>query len=119
SPAPQSAKPVGSSEALVPIYRQGSALRPYLAEGTHAWRGAMEGPALRHAARMADRVIVLLTSGAEVFTSVAALRTRIGRERGVGVVLLGLGSDLLNLPDRAGDVQTFWRSTQPRRGVAA
>ncbi len=109
---------VMGSQALAPVGRQGVALGPYAAEGTHAWLGATEGPALRRAARMADRVIVLLTSGGELFTSVAGLRTRLGREHGVGVVLLGLSSELLNLPDRVGDVEGFWRSTQPKQDNA-
>jgi hypothetical protein len=58
---------------------------------------------------MADRVLVLLTSGAETFTTVAGLRTRLGRHQGVGIVLLGLTPDLLKLPDRVGDVDGFWR----------
>jgi uncharacterized protein involved in exopolysaccharide biosynthesis len=102
-----------SSEALVPVARQGGgaplALYP---QGTHAWLGATDGPALRRAARMADRVIVLLTSGAEVFTAVAGLKTRLGREAGVGLVMIGLSSELLKLPDRVGDVETFWARRQ-------
>lgn len=117
--ADASGAPVSESEALVAIHRQGTALAVYPNEGTHAWLGATDGPALRRAARMADRVIVLLTSGAEVFTSVAGLRTRLGRDTGVGVVLIGLSTELLKLPDRVGNVEGFWRSTQPRRGAAA
>jgi uncharacterized protein involved in exopolysaccharide biosynthesis len=106
------------SEALVALPRHGggTALSPY-PEGTHAWLGATEGPALRRAARMADRVIVLLTSGAEVFTVVAGLRTRLGRDKGVGLVLLGLSPELLKLPDRVGDVEGFWRQAQARARV--
>jgi uncharacterized protein involved in exopolysaccharide biosynthesis len=110
---------VVQSEALVPMQRHGggSALSPY-PEGTHVWLGATEGPALRRAARMADRVIVLLTSGAEVFTVVAGLRTRLGRDKGVGLVLLGLSPELLKLPDRVGDVDGFWRQAQTRPRAA-
>jgi uncharacterized protein involved in exopolysaccharide biosynthesis len=112
---PISNRPVLGSEALVSLPRGGAALGPHPTEGTHAWLGATDGPALRRAARMADRVIVLLTSGGELFTEVAGIRTRLGRNHGVGVVLLGLGSELLELPDRVGDVDGFWRSTQSRR----
>jgi uncharacterized protein involved in exopolysaccharide biosynthesis len=112
SVAPSSA-PVSSSEALVPVQRQGAAISLY-PQGTHAWLGATEGPALRRAARMADRVIVLLSSGTEAFTEVIGLRTRLGRESGVGVVLLGLSPELLKLPDRVGDVDGFWRHTNAR-----
>lgn len=68
--------------------------------------------ALRSAARLADRVIVLLTSGEELFTSVAAIRTRLGRERGIGLVLLAMRPDLIALPDRSGDVDAFWSTKQ-------
>jgi uncharacterized protein involved in exopolysaccharide biosynthesis len=113
---PVIAEPVERSVALVNLPRQGTALGAYPAEGTHAWLGAPEGPALRRAARMADRVIVLLASGAEAFTSVAGLRVRIGREAGLAIVLLGLDAELLKLPDRIGDVEAFWSSGQRARG---
>lgn len=99
---------VVSSEALVPVRQGGGAALAHYPQGTHAWLGANDGPSLRRAARMADRVIVLLSSGAEVFTSVAGLSTRLGREGGVGLVMLGLSSELLKLPDRVGDVDAFW-----------
>jgi hypothetical protein len=107
------AKPVSRSEALVPIGREAAALSR-LPQGPHAWLGATEGPALRRAARMADRVIVLLSSGSESFTSVLGLRTRLGRDTGVGLVLLGVSPQLMMLPDRTGDVDKFWRHSQPR-----
>jgi uncharacterized protein involved in exopolysaccharide biosynthesis len=110
-----SSSPVHPSEALVPVQRQGAAISLY-PQGTHAWLGANEGPALRRAARMADRVILLLSSGTEAFTNVVDLRTRLGRDKGVGVVLLGLSPELLKLPDRVGDVDGFWRYTHVRPG---
>ena len=113
-PASTALATVVGSDAMVPFQRGGGAALSLHPEGTHAWLGATEGPALRRAARMADRVIVLLTSGAEVFTAVAGLRTRLGRDSGVGVVLLGLTPELLKLPDRVGDVESFWRQSQPR-----
>ena len=117
-PASKASGPVSDSEAIVATSRHASAALSLYPEGTHAWLGAVEGPALRRAARMADRVIVLLTSGAEVFTHVAGLRTRLGRESGVGVVLLGLTPELLKLPDRVGDVETFWRKASARPHAA-
>lgn len=103
--------PVRRSEALVVMQpgATGPAPLALIPEGTHAWLGTTEGPSLRRAARGADRVIVLLTSGAEAFTSLSALRTRLGRDRGVGIVVLGLGAEFVNLPDRVGDVDAFWR----------
>jgi uncharacterized protein involved in exopolysaccharide biosynthesis len=118
-PSNFSSGPVSSSEALVPLPRQPAGGLSYPAEGTHAWLGAADGPALRRAARMADRVIVLLSSGGESFTSIAGLRTRLGRDSGVGLVLLGLSTELLKLPDRVGNVDGFWRSNQSRRDAVA
>jgi hypothetical protein len=68
---------------------------------------------------MADRVIVLLTSGGELFTSVAGLRARLGRTTGVGVVMLGLSPELLNLPDQVGDAEAFWHARKSRSSEVA
>jgi uncharacterized protein involved in exopolysaccharide biosynthesis len=101
------------SEALVAFQPavSGSAALTVIPEGTHAWLGTIEGPSLRRAARSADRVIVLLTAGAERFTSIAGLKTRLGRDSGIGIVLLSLDSEFLKLPDRVGNVDAFWRQS--------
>jgi uncharacterized protein involved in exopolysaccharide biosynthesis len=113
----------GSALAVIPSSKPpaGSSLTPYrrgamtaTRAGTHAWVGDNDGPALRRAARAADRVLVVLTSGTELFTSLAALRTRLGRDNGVALLLLGVSPELLNLPDRVGDVERFWRQTAAR-----
>jgi hypothetical protein len=77
--------------------------------GVQAWQGDVDGPALRRAARVVDRVIVLVSSGTMTFSSVGELRTRLGRSSGVALVLLGLNPTLLNLPDQSGEVGRFWR----------
>jgi hypothetical protein len=79
------------------------------ATGVKAWQGDVDGPALRRAARVVDRVIVLIGSGTMTFGAVAELRTRLGRSSGVALVLLGLNPTLLNLPDQSGEVGRFWR----------
>ncbi|HMI94627.1 MAG TPA: hypothetical protein VK509_24805 [Polyangiales bacterium] len=79
------------------------------ATGVKAWQGDVDGPALRRAARVVDRVIVLVSSGTMTFGSVGELRTRLGRSSGVALVLLGLNPTLLNLPDQSGEVGRFWR----------
>lgn len=79
------------------------------ATGVQAWQGDVDGPALRRAARVVDRVIVLVSSGTMTFGSVGELRTRLGRSSGVALVLLGLNPTLLNLPDQSGEVGRFWR----------
>lgn len=75
-----------------------------------AWVGPSKGQALRRAARLADRVIVLVPSGAISTTELSQMRTRLGRTDGVGYILVGLDDELQHLPDRAGDLQGFWRN---------
>lgn len=72
--------------------------------------GTADPSNLRRAARTADRVIVLLTSGTVSFAAAAALRTRLGREHGVAVAMLGMTPELLTLPDRIGSLEAFWSS---------
>lgn len=104
----------GPGGAAIMAYPKGQTAMTPTRAGAHAWVGDNEGPALRRAARSADRVLVVLTSGAELFTSVAGLRTRLGRDQGVAVLLLGLSPELLKLPDRIGDVERFWRHAVAR-----
>ena len=67
-------------------------------------------PALRRAVREASRVLVLVESGRHRGPELSSLEARLGRGDGIGLVLLGLGADLIAFPDRAGDVEGFWRS---------
>jgi len=103
----------GGSAALA-AYRRGQAGMTPMRAGAHAWAGDREGPALRRAARAADRVLIVVTSGSEKFTELTALRTRLGRESGIALLLLGVKPELLHLPDRVGDVERFWRQTAVR-----
>jgi hypothetical protein len=73
-----------------------------------AWNGPSEGQALRRAARLADRVIVLVRSNGTTALALNGVRRRIGRENGVGYIVLGLSEELATLPDRIGDVAHFW-----------
>ena len=77
--------------------------------GVHAWQGDVDGPQLRRAARVVDRVIVLVTSGSMSFSEIGELRTRLGRSSGTALVMLGLNPTLLKLPDQSGEVGRFWR----------
>jgi hypothetical protein len=90
---------------------QGTALahRTAMLPAFYARNGDLEGPSVRRAARMADRVLVLVQSGTESVPHLANVGSRLGRENGVAMVVVGLSDELLNLPDRAGDVQAFWR----------
>jgi hypothetical protein len=38
------------------------------------------------------------------------IQNRVGRERGIGYIVVGLPDELHSLPDRAGDVAAFWKS---------
>jgi hypothetical protein len=73
-----------------------------------AWEGALEGQALRRAARLADRVIILVHSGALSALQLNRTQHRLGREGGVGYIVIGLPHTLDSLADRAGDVAEFW-----------
>lgn len=74
-----------------------------------AWDGPQEGQALRRAARLADRVIVLVRSGATSIPRLNAIGNRLGRGEGVGYIVVGLAHEHRTLPDRAGDVASFWK----------
>jgi hypothetical protein len=74
-----------------------------------AWEGPNEGQALRRAARLADRVIVLVRSGSVSALRLHAIGNRLGRAQGVGYVVIGLPEELRALPDRVGDVAGFWK----------
>ena len=77
-----------------------------------AWRGADAGPPMRRAARVADRVIIVIPAGGMSFSQLERLRQTIGREDddGVGYLVVGVRPELATLPDRAGPVESFWRA---------
>ena len=74
-----------------------------------AWEGPYEGQALRRAARLADRVLVLVRSGTMDPKALNAIPRRLGRHHGVGYIVLSLPDDLRTLPDRVGPVNEFWQ----------
>ena len=75
-----------------------------------AWDGPPDGPSLRRAARLADRVLVVIAAGTLSMTEVAALRSRLGRNSGIGLLLVGLNPEFVRLPDRVGEVERFWEA---------
>jgi uncharacterized protein involved in exopolysaccharide biosynthesis len=79
-----------------------------------AWNGPCEGQALRRAARLADRVLVVVTSNGLKAVELAQMKSRLGRERAVGYVLVGVSDDIARLPDRAGRVEEFWEGGAAR-----
>ncbi len=119
-PAPPSGPyPVARSSSSTALARRPS-VRPVHALSTRpraghvnleAWDGSFEGQALRRAARLADRIIVLVHSGALSALQLKATQHRLGREQGIGYIVVGLPDELRSLADRAGNVGDFWRTS--------
>lgn len=111
--------PVPPSEPLPIMKRSGSTAMALPKTTSHhstpmppmeitAWAGTAHGQALRRAARLADRVAVVVTSGSLSGVELTKVSTRLGRADGIGFILVGLASDLADLPDRVGRVGEFW-----------
>ncbi|MGB5812166.1 MAG: hypothetical protein WBG86_16640 [Polyangiales bacterium] len=73
-----------------------------------AWDGTFEGQALRRASRLADRVLVLVRSGGISALTLNTIQHRLGRNHGIGYVVLSLPEDLKSLSDRQGNVAAYW-----------
>ena len=71
------------------------------------WNGPLVGPVLRRAARLAHRVIVVVPAGLGA-SELTKVRTRLGRNDGVGYVLVNLADEYAELQDRVGAVESFW-----------
>jgi hypothetical protein len=79
---------------------------------TEAWTGKSNGPQLRRAARLADRVLVVVASGELSAAELSRIRAQIGREDGVGFVVVGIPRELSGTDDRSGKVEEFWFTTR-------
>ena len=119
TPPPSGPYPIGGSGgqsvALVrrPSASQSNAIRLASPGGElrlEAWDGPYESQSLRRAARIADRVVVLVRSCATSAPRLNGIHNRVGRQHGIGYVVVGLPDELLSLPDRVGNVAAFWRS---------
>jgi hypothetical protein len=75
-----------------------------------AWNGPLSGPVLRRAARLAHRVMVVVSSGVSG-VDLARVRTRLGRGDGVGYVLVNVADAYVDLEDRVGPVEAFWKTS--------
>jgi uncharacterized protein involved in exopolysaccharide biosynthesis len=75
-----------------------------------AWNGPLSGPVIRRAARLAHRVMVVVSSGMSGL-DLARVRTRLGREDGVGYVLVNVSDAYVDLEDRVGPVEAFWQAS--------
>lgn len=78
-----------------------------------AWNGPLSGPLLRRAARLAHRVMVVVSSGMSAM-DLARVHTRLGREGGVGFVLVNLSDAYVELHDRVGPVSEFWEGAREK-----
>jgi len=73
-----------------------------------AWEGPPDGQGLRRAARLADRVLVLVRSGSMSVFQIRSIKRRLGRKSGVGYICLDLDDEFQGLSDRVGEVRDFW-----------
>jgi uncharacterized protein involved in exopolysaccharide biosynthesis len=110
TPGPYVDMPLSESMALVPVSPRSVAItrHRYARRDVESWDGPDDGPGLRRAARLADRVAVVVPSGALSAFDVAAITTRIGRTDGVGYILVDLEPSFSRLKDRVGNVADFW-----------
>lgn len=76
-----------------------------------AWNGPLSGPVIRRAARLAHRVLVVVSSGMSA-VELTRLHTRLGRTKGVGYVLVNLDDTYVDLHDRVGLVEEFWEGAR-------
>ncbi len=84
-----------------------------------AWEGGTSSISKRRASRLSDRVIVVLASNTASAFRVADLPIRLGRDQGLGVLVIGIDPSLAHLPDRIGDVDGFWMSERLYEDVPA
>jgi uncharacterized protein involved in exopolysaccharide biosynthesis len=74
--------------------------------------GPVPAQALRRAARLADRVMVVVASGKHSVFQMMKIKGRLGREGGIGVLLVGLEKDYAMVTDRVGNIESFWHATR-------
>ncbi len=98
---PTSARPGPAGESTAPSNMQILTLT-----------GPVPAQALRRAARLADRVMVVVASGKHSIFQLMKIKGRLGRETGIGVLLVGLEKDYAMVTDRVGNIESFWRATR-------
>jgi uncharacterized protein involved in exopolysaccharide biosynthesis len=74
--------------------------------------GPVPAQALRRAARLADRVLVVVSSAKHSFFQLQKIRALLGRDDGIGLLLVGLEKDYALVRDRVGAVDSFWSSVR-------
>lgn len=80
--------------------------------------GPVPAQALRRAARLADRVLVVALSGRHSIFQMMKIRSRLGRESGIGLLLVGLDKEFAMVRDRVGEIERFWHATRAAGGRA-
>jgi uncharacterized protein involved in exopolysaccharide biosynthesis len=78
--------------------------------------GPVPAHALRRAARTADRVMVVVTSGRHGCLELARIRDQLGRDDGIGILLVGLPPEYATVRDRVGEIRQFWQATRVAAG---
>ena len=85
---------------------------PPWSSATQPWTGPDAGPALRRAARTADRVLVIVRAGETKATELLEVPARLGRTQGIAYLPVAVHEDFRRLPDRVGPVKEFWNTYQ-------
>ncbi len=80
--------------------------------------GPVPAQALRRAARLADRVLVVVYSGKHDIFQLMKIRGRLGRDSGIGLLLVGLDKEFAMVRDRVGSIERFWYATRAVGGRA-
>lgn len=120
---PQRLLAAGQGGSMYPLARPSSAAeqreRAERAEGAAASNmqiltltGPVPAQALRRAARLADRVMVVVASGKHSVFQLMKIKGRLGRDQGIGILLVGLDKDYAMVRDRVGDIERFWHATR-------
>lgn len=78
------------------------------------WDKPERSQALRRLSRQSTRVLVLVEAGAHSLFELMALPHLLGREEGIGFIVLGLGTGFAESPDQVGDVTGFWQTPECR-----
>lgn len=76
-----------------------------------AWEGGEQGPALRRAARLADRVCVLVMANETSAIELRSMVAKLGRSEGIGFLVLGVPDAYSSSPDRVGPIDDFWKAS--------
>jgi len=110
--AGQSAYPlaVGGGRSMPPDGREPTGSMQIL-----SLTGPVPAQALRRAARLADRVLVVVSSAKHSFFQLQKIRSLLGRDDGIGLLLVGLEKEYALVRDRVGAVEGFWSSVRSAR----